>query len=407
MRTADKHRRIRWTASAVAFWSWLLNLYGPFALLFVLHRSTGWPLALISSAVTLHFLVGAAGVMALPRLHRRMNAWATAAIAVVLSAVGIVCWSNCYNAWQLIGVAIISGLGWALGSTAAICALIAYLPANERTSGLAVALNGATVAGIVGPALWLSLFSAFGTLCATLLVAGAACVALLPMLAACSIEGMERNARLGELSSEDDMKDPGFHIRVTSLAAWRDPRVLYLLAAFAIASFAQIGVSAHLLVVIAPIVDEFWSPVLVGAGLACAIAGRQIVVLLERHATLHALAATCFALMAVGTAALACSNSIGPLTAAVLAIGLASGAISLFYPLICHRDFRAHDAPRIIALIAGCNQFALALAPATIGLLYDAAGKYDLPLLVAAGLHAISAMLLLSGRIWRSPTTTR
>src|SRR5471030_2488776 len=49
------------------------GFHGPAVYLHAVHERTGWPLALISTAVTLHFLVGAAVVANLPALHRRFG----------------------------------------------------------------------------------------------------------------------------------------------------------------------------------------------------------------------------------------------------------------------------------------------------------------------------------------------
>src|SRR5664279_913546 len=49
------------------------GFHGPAVYLYAVHKRTGWPLALISTAVTLHFLVGAVVVANLPALYRRFG----------------------------------------------------------------------------------------------------------------------------------------------------------------------------------------------------------------------------------------------------------------------------------------------------------------------------------------------
>lgn len=53
----------------LAVFGWGVGFYGPPILQMVVQR-TGWSVALVSSAVTLHFLVGAVVVANLPRLYR-------------------------------------------------------------------------------------------------------------------------------------------------------------------------------------------------------------------------------------------------------------------------------------------------------------------------------------------------
>ena len=46
-------------AFVLAVFGWGMGFYGPPVWLGVVHATRGWPIALISSAVTLHFLAGA------------------------------------------------------------------------------------------------------------------------------------------------------------------------------------------------------------------------------------------------------------------------------------------------------------------------------------------------------------
>jgi hypothetical protein len=50
-----------------------IGFHGPAIYLHAVHETTGWPLALISTAVTVHFLAGAVVVANLPALYRRFG----------------------------------------------------------------------------------------------------------------------------------------------------------------------------------------------------------------------------------------------------------------------------------------------------------------------------------------------
>ena len=70
--------RVVWAAFTLAVFGWGVGFYGPPVFLHAVHAGRGWPLALVSAAVTLHFLVGAVSVTNLPALHRRFGvAWVT------------------------------------------------------------------------------------------------------------------------------------------------------------------------------------------------------------------------------------------------------------------------------------------------------------------------------------------
>ena len=57
--------RVVAAAFVVAIFGWGICFYGPPVLLYAIHARRGWPLPLISGAVTLHFLLG----VYIPRVH--------------------------------------------------------------------------------------------------------------------------------------------------------------------------------------------------------------------------------------------------------------------------------------------------------------------------------------------------
>src|SRR5690606_3618215 len=69
--------RVVAAAFVIAVFAWGIGFYGPPIFLGVLQVSRGWPLALISAAISVHFLCGAAVVAALDALHRRYGVAAT------------------------------------------------------------------------------------------------------------------------------------------------------------------------------------------------------------------------------------------------------------------------------------------------------------------------------------------
>ncbi|APO74764.1 hypothetical protein AM571_CH01952 [Rhizobium etli 8C-3] len=77
----------------LAIFGWGVGFYGPPIYLQLVVQRTGWSVALVSTAVTLHFLVGAAVVANLPRLYRLMGIPVVTVTGAVLLAVGVVGWS--------------------------------------------------------------------------------------------------------------------------------------------------------------------------------------------------------------------------------------------------------------------------------------------------------------------------
>ena len=52
---------------------WSLGLFGPAAILPYLQGEHGWSVALISAAITAHFLTSALIVAAMPEIHRAIS----------------------------------------------------------------------------------------------------------------------------------------------------------------------------------------------------------------------------------------------------------------------------------------------------------------------------------------------
>src|SRR6267142_3768928 len=65
--------RVVSAAFVLAVFGWGMGFYGPPIFLESVRATRGWPLALVSAAVTTHFLIGAAMVANLPALYRRFG----------------------------------------------------------------------------------------------------------------------------------------------------------------------------------------------------------------------------------------------------------------------------------------------------------------------------------------------
>ncbi|MDB5489920.1 MAG: transporter, partial [Reyranella sp.] len=66
-------RRVVAGAFVLAVFGWGLGFYGPPVYLQAVREARNWSVVLVSSAVTLHFLVGAVVVANLPALYRRFG----------------------------------------------------------------------------------------------------------------------------------------------------------------------------------------------------------------------------------------------------------------------------------------------------------------------------------------------
>jgi hypothetical protein len=87
-----------WSVVAAVFvlatFGWGLGFYGPPVFLHTVQVARGWSLALISAAVTTHFLFGALVVANLPKLYKRISAHAATRISSWIGAGKGLIWST-------------------------------------------------------------------------------------------------------------------------------------------------------------------------------------------------------------------------------------------------------------------------------------------------------------------------
>src|SRR3977135_3900503 len=96
-----------------------MGFHGPAVYLHAIQQGTGWPLALISTAVTVHFLIGAVVVANLPALYRRFGIPTVTKAGAILLAIGVFGWAIAAAPWQLFGATLLSGAGWGTSGVAA------------------------------------------------------------------------------------------------------------------------------------------------------------------------------------------------------------------------------------------------------------------------------------------------
>jgi MFS family permease len=166
------------TAFTVATFTFGFGYYGPAVFLNVLHQQRGWPVSLIATGITVHFLVSAVLVARLPEAHRRFGIAAVTQAGAAALVVGMCGWSLAPSPGFLFVAAILSGAGWAATSGAAIIAMVSPWFARRRALALGHALNGASVGGVLFAPLWVTLIAAIGFAPAVAVV-GLATLALL------------------------------------------------------------------------------------------------------------------------------------------------------------------------------------------------------------------------------------
>lgn len=396
--------KVLYATFVLAIFGWGVGFYGPPVFLHAVVQRTGWSVTLVSAAVTLHFLCGTLIVANLPRLYRRCGVPAVTLAGAVALALGVSGWARAAEPWQLFVAALFSGMGWVTLGAAAVNALIAPWFVKRRPAALGMAYNGASVGGIVFSPLWVFLIAGHGFAQAAWWV-GATMVLVIALLARRVFAVTPR-----QLGQQPDGAPPQAPTAaaVSSLPRvsrlWRDRAFLSLGAGMALGLFAQIGLIAHLLSLLAPLLGAQTAGIAMGLATASAIAGRSLVGwLMPPAADRRLVACLSYGAQIAGSLVLMLAvDHPWAVWLGVLLFGAGIGNATSLPPLIAQTEFAREDAARVVPLIVAVSQGAYAFAPAVFGALRALSGHGPHPLFwflaVAAGLQAAAIACLAGGR---------
>ena len=380
-------------AFVLATFGWGLGFYGPPVYLHTVQEGRGWSVVLVSTAVTVHFLVGAVVVANLPALYRHFGLPAITKAGVVLLALGVLGWAVAREPWQLLLATFFSGAGWVAMGAAAVNAIIAPWFVAKRPAALAMAYNGASIGGVIFSPLWVAAIGWVGFPMAALAI-GVVMIITIWLLADLVFSRKPDNT--GETTSVAGAPSlPGRKL-------WRDPRFLTLAAAMALGLFAQIGLIAHLFSLLVPALGDQGAGLLMGAATAAAIAGRTLVGwLMPAGSDRRLVACASHGVQIAGSLALilAAGDNLVLLVAGVLLFGAGIGNTTSLPPLIAQFEFAKEDVARVVPLIVAIGQGTYAFAPATFGALRMLPPAEATPVFVAAAVvQGLAIAMFLWGR---------
>jgi MFS family permease len=365
-------------ASVLAVFGWGIGFYGPPIYLQAVREARSWPLALVSTAVTAHFVFGALVVANLPALYARFGVAAVTKAGSLSLALGVLGWSVAVAPWQLFIAALASGAGWAALGAAAVNAIVSPWFMRRRPAALATAYNGASIGGVIFSPLWVAAIGVLGFPVAAATV-GLVTVASIWLLAELLFS---RTPQQLELGPDGDALGavlaavPGAKLPLGLL--WRDRKFVTLCAGMALGLFAQIGMIAHLFSLLVPALGAEPAGLAMGLATAAAVVGRMLVGWLMPSGTDRRLVACAsYAMQIAGALAFvaAAGTSVPLLVLGVVLFGAGIGNATSLPPLIAQVEFATPDVPRVVALIIAVAQGAYAFAPASFGLIREFASS--------------------------------
>jgi MFS family permease len=354
-----------------------MGFHGPAIYLHAIHEKRGWPLALISTAVTVHFLVGAVVVANLPALYRRFGIPTVTKAGAILLAAGVFGWAVATTPWQLFGATLLSGAGWVTMGVAAINAIVAPWFIRARPAALAMAYNGGNIGGVVFSPLWAAAISAVG------FPAAAAAIGVVMAITIWVLAELVFWRTPQQMRLIPDGDAPGASpASVTSSAAkplpgsllWRDLRFLTIAAGMALGLFAQIGLTVHLFSLLVPALGVTQAGLAMGLVTVMAIAGRSLIGwAMLAEADRRRMAGASYAVQMAGCVAFIAADgtSVPMLLLGVVLFGIGFGNGTWLPPLIAQVEFVGEDVPRVVALIVAISQATYAFAPAAFGMIRE------------------------------------
>lgn len=394
-----------WSAFVLAFFGWGLGFYGPPIYLQAVQEQHGWSVALVSTAVTAHFLIGAVVVANLRHLYARFGVPRVTKVGAVALAIGIYGWAAAEQPWQLFAATMLSGAGWVAMGAAAVNAIIAPWFVRTRPAALATAYNGASIGGIVFSPLLVAAIGGIGFANATLAV-GAIMVAAIWLLADKVFvhrpetlnqtpDGDAPNVAPVGIASPNATPLPGKML-------WRDRRFVTLAAGMALGLFAQIGLVAHLFSLLVPALGPSLAGIAMGLATMFAILGRTAVGWMMPVGTDRRLVAMAsYAVQIGGSIAFVAADGsdLYLLAIGVALFGLGIGNATSLPPLIAQVEFVKEDSARVVPLIVAMGQASYAFAPAAFGLVRAFSPDNSATFfIVAAAIQALAIASFAAGR---------
>jgi MFS family permease len=404
--------RVVAAAFVLAMFGWGMGFYGPPVFLSVVSASKGWPVALVSTAVTAQFLIGAVAGANLPRIYQRFGVTTVTKAGALSLALGVCGWALASAPWQLFVAALLAGAGWGAMSAVALNIIVSPWFVRGRPGALAMAYNGGSVGGVVFSPLWVASIDALGFPIAAVAI-GAVMVITMWLLAALIFA---RSPRQMGLTPDGDAPSAAAAPFVQTAARpcpgsllWRNRRFQTLAAGMAFGLFAQIGLVAHLFSLLTPALGAQLAGLAMGLATALAIAGRSIVGwLMPLGADRRLVASASYAAQLAGSIAFiaAAGTSVPLLMFGIVLFGIGFGNATSLPPLIAQIEFVEDDVQRAVALIVGIAQGAYAFAPAAFGLIRTfvppapgaSAGAAPTLFIAAALVQALAIAAFLAGR---------
>ncbi len=380
-----------------------LGFYGLAVYLNAFSRERGWPLASISLATTLFFIV--AGVVGLwvARLIARHDVRIVIVGGAVLGASALALLGQVQERWQLYVVYAVFAFGFSGAGLIPVTTVVTRWYHIRRSVALSIASTGLSAGGILVTPFAKWLIDDRGLASATPVLGALWLVGVIPF--ALWLVRPDP-AALGWLPDGERAQRDAAPLVPTGTPYHEATRTRFYVAVtvgYVLVMAAQVGGTQQIVKLVEERTDKttaaFATIGLAGMSIVARLAGGRVVPRLPMAGFTVALAAT----QAVSLAIIGVSQTTVVLFAGILLFGATVGNLLMLQPLLIAERFGVLDYPRIFSRSQFLTMFGAAGGPLLLGWLYDNAGGHDTSYVVAAGCALAGAAVLW----WGGPATVR
>ena len=381
----------------VAVVGWSLTVFGMGVYIHVLAERPGFSIGLVSTAVTVSYLVNAVFLISVGTATARFGPKPVIGAGAVILGVTVPALAFCQQAWQVFLVFAVMGLGRACLSPTSISTTIA--PWFERHQGRAVsmALLGASIGGMIGTPLMLAGIAVFGEHTALILAGASALIIVLPVV----FFVLKRSPQEMGLLPDGETASTGGTQKAEAIWSRRGAMATRhfnsQLVSFALSLMVQIGFLSHHVSLVAPTLGDHGASIAVSAAALAAFVGRIALARFADRVDLRWTTCGVLLVAAASLAAMAVTSSPAGLMLTSVCYGLTIGNLTTLSPIIARREFGAASFGAVFGVAASAIAVASAFGPGLFGILRDTFHSYGPALIIAALLNLIAAVIIVWG----------
>ena len=384
-----------------------IGFYGHGVFLDPLRTLHGWPKATISSAITLYFLT--AGIMGMI-IGRQVDRYGPKGVLIIGSVVigaGFVLLSRINTVWQLYLVYFMMAVGFSCTSLVPVNTLITNWFIRKRGFAMSLTNTGLSAGGIVLVPLSSYMISRWGLEVALPVLGAIYGVVVIP----CAIFFIRQ--RPADLNQFPDGEPPVTSVSggsgssfdyAAQMQIWTRSQAIHTVAfwsiviAFLLTLAGQIAFLVHQVSFLSPYLGVSGAATAVSVTAAASIVGRLFLGTFVDRCDKRYVIMVCFLVQGVAMMTLAHYNHVIILYLGTFAFGLTMGSIIMMQSLIIGECFGLLSFATVSGLAGLFTMSGAAFGPTIAGLIYDAAGSYQIAFTIFAAMSIVAILVIFFAR---------